>query len=302
MKKYLYSLVCTLCIVSLVSCSDDDTPPIPAVDSITASMVKVTEFPGATITVKDNNIDVVIPFEEADKLSALTVTFSVASDVTVSPTAALNYSNNVRQSFTFSKTGCTPVTYSVGVAAGDDPLAEATLESAISYYDKYYGLDVSTTIDRATWGNDGDNELVSRPVLLSKYTESAAAYLQFLRDEVFSIFGDKFIKETLPATIFLTDSVVYDYSYEDWGVYPPLPTTLPRALAGDIAASNHMTLAVGRYKDALENKESMNLLKEELISLVVERMFDNSKFTEPTNFIKLTEDTYKKYLKDTSVS
>jgi hypothetical protein len=109
--------------------------------------------------------------------------------------------------------------------------------------------------------------------------------IDYIEQEIFSIFPAGFIKEYMPPTILLVDSLKMLYTYDDRLSEPPVQYTYNYSIIGNVASGN---MVIANVNSDFNNPPSATL-KEDLISLFVERLLANSKLPWPDEFAAVSD-------------
>lgn len=165
---------------------------------------------------------------------------------------------------------------------------DVELPPELDGFNSAYRLEMTNDIDEATYFYNGNATLETRYTLAS--VSQAEEVSKFLQEEIFPLFPDGFIASYLPSTIYVADSVYYDYTYEvyDYSDGKTIHTedTFTRSLYGEIG-SRQLTFAASMLSETQDRER----LRFEWTSLVIERMMSNTAvWTTPSDFIKISED------------
>lgn len=145
------------------------------------------------------------------------------------------------------------------------------------WFNDKWGLAATPVVSDQSYAFDGANSLETTIVRTS--LEEGQKMLRYLDEVIFPIFPEFLIKETLPPTIYIVDSVNFTYVEEEYSSAGHKMADVNRALYGDIAAG-HLTLAVSML-DGDPDEVKFNIL-----SLVIERMMSNTtKWPVPQDFM-----------------
>lgn len=172
-----------------------------------------------------------------------------------------------------------------------DGIAGECPEGVKDFNDKYKVL-LTNSISSQTYLFDGSYTLATTYTPASD--EQTIAVAEFLEKEVFPLFPDGFIAKYMPSTMYVADSVRFEWTYElkdnidgkDIG----RTTTNWRSLCGEVGGKQ-----VTFSAKALETMDR-DSLRYEWTSLIVERMMSNTTYwSEPTEFITAAEDRMYDY-------
>ncbi len=136
--------------------------------------------------------------------------------------------------------------------------------------------------------------------LLTDYTpatdEQTVAVAEFLEDEVFPLFPEGFVAAQMPSTMYVADSVRFEWTYELKDYDPVRKKDINRSdeivrnLCGEVGGKQ-----VTFSAKALETMDR-DSLRYEWTSLLVERMMSNTNhWPEPEEFMKPAEDRMYAY-------
>jgi hypothetical protein len=127
------------------------------------------------------------------------------------------------------------------------------------------------------------------PYTPTQHVEGIMQLLQYLEENVFSYFPSEFLNEYMPRTILLVDSLNKVFEYSDTYNSPKVEWSEHRPVAGYVT---DLYLVLGNASARFDpNAED---LKEELISLLVERLLCNSdRLPLLTDFVNATEDALR---------
>jgi hypothetical protein len=171
-----------------------------------------------------------------------------------------------------------------GIVDFSDPTdyASDTISKILRTYSEKWELNIRSSFTSTEW------ETVSSGYVFS-YTEvrdieKTAAFMQYLENNIFSLFPEKMIKEYFPPKIFLVDSLYNVYTYDDQMSEPPVywekRYTIPGNVTGDYLAIGD----VGERFDPADPEVKFNL-----ISLIVERLLFNHNMPDPDELRAVTE-------------
>jgi hypothetical protein len=144
---------------------------------------------------------------------------------------------------------------------------------------------------------DWTGSITSMPYVPATNQESIIKMIDFIEQEVFSIFPDGFIKEYMPPKILMVDSLKIRYTYYDELSEPPVSYSIYKNIQGNVTSSSLTISGVN------EHFVGTSEVKEELISIFVERLLANSKaFPWPEEFLAVTEDLYNQAMEGVTAS
>jgi hypothetical protein len=157
------------------------------------------------------------------------------------------------------------------------------LMDVLERYEIEYGVNIKSNFDATDFGpvNFG----VQLPYTPAIDVEGITQLLQYFEDNALSYFPKEFISEYMPRTILLVDSLVSVYEYTDTYNDPNEERTERRPLPGYVT-DRYLVLgnASQRFDPNIEG------LKEEMISLLVERLLSNrDRLPKLDDFVATTE-------------
>ena len=169
-----------------------------------------------------------------------------------------------------------------GNSMGDSPV-DRKIQEMFEKYDVMFKYDFNEVDYSYNWTEHLDVTKLPYTPAKPEYVERVINYIE---NEIFSVFPEGFIANYLQPDILLADSLKLEWEYDDRvnGVY----YTDHHSLCGNITRNY---VVVGRVSESFdfESKET----KEELISLFVERMLGNRNFwPKPQAFLDVTGEDY----------
>jgi hypothetical protein len=157
------------------------------------------------------------------------------------------------------------------------------LMDVLERYEIEYGVNIKSNFDATDFGpvNFG----VQLPYTPAIDVEGITQLLKYFEDNALSYFPKEFISEYMPRTILLVDSLVSVYKYVDTYNDPNVKWTERRPIPGYVTDRYLVLGNAGQRFDP--NAEG---LKEEMISLLVERLLSNSdRLPKLDDFVAATE-------------
>jgi hypothetical protein len=171
-----------------------------------------------------------------------------------------------------------------GFELDDDSPAGLRIKKALEDYGVLFRYEF-TDVDYAyNW----TGSIQGMPYVLATDGNAIIKVIDYIEQEVFSIFPAGFIKEYMPPTILLVDSLQMEYIHRDDAADPPVRYNVYNNILGNVTSGS---LTIGGVNEHFVGSQE---IKEGLISIFVERLLANSKaFPWPDEFVKVTDDLYE---------
>lgn len=166
----------------------------------------------------------------------------------------------------------------------DDSPAGERIKQAIEDYDMLFRYQFSDV----EYGYNWTGSITSLSYTPATDQEAIIKVIDYIEDEVFSIFPEGFIKQYMPPTVLLVDSLKMHYKHNDQLSDPVVTYEYDYSIAGNVTAGN---LVVANVNSRFNNPPSATL-KGELVSLFVERLLANANVAWPEKFVALTDSIY----------
>jgi hypothetical protein len=172
-----------------------------------------------------------------------------------------------------------------GMSFSDDSPAGQRIRKAIDDYGIFFKYQFPESEYSYAW----NTIISSMPYTRATHEESIIKAIDYIDDEVFSLFPEGFIKKYMPPTILLVDSLKVRCQHEDQLVGET--ETVYHSIPGNITESA-LVIANINEKFNKPGEEYTATLKEDLVSLIVERLLSNAATPFPDDFIRVTTDFF----------
>ena len=174
-----------------------------------------------------------------------------------------------------------------------DGIAGECPEGVKDFNDRYKVL-LTNSISSQTYSFDGSYTLQTDWTPATDAQTEAVA--DFLEKEIFPLFPEGFIAQYMPSTMYVADSVRFEWTYELKDYDPVSGKDISRTvenvrnLGGEVGGKQ-ITFSAS----ALETRDR-DSLRYEWTSLIIERMMSNTTYwSEPTDFTQPSEDRMYEY-------
>jgi hypothetical protein len=157
------------------------------------------------------------------------------------------------------------------------------LMEVVERYETEYGVRIKSDFDASDFGPVNTGRVL--PYTPANDIDDIIQLLQYVEENAFSYFSKEFLNEYMPRTILLVDSLNVAFGYSDTYNTPSVEWSENRSIPGYVT---DRYLVLGNASSRFDpNAEG---LKEELISLVVERLLGNSdRLPSLSDFVTATE-------------
>ncbi|MDR2131356.1 MAG: hypothetical protein LBP56_09385 [Odoribacteraceae bacterium] len=178
-----------------------------------------------------------------------------------------------------------PAAVPPGFDLSDDSPAGVRIEKALEDHGVLYRYKFTDVDYSYNW----TSSITSMEYVPATDQQSIINVIDYIEQEIFSIFPEGFVKTYMPPTVLLVDSLKMLYTYDDPRPDPPVNVTYHYSIVGNVTASSMVIANVNKNF----NNPPSETLKEDLISLFVERLLANKNLPWPDAFVAVSDELFR---------